>query len=57
MEGKLSALGLHTDALALLNAKDKQKMLNKTLTINFKDALLLFNVQIPWVQSSTLFFF
>jgi len=57
MEGKLSAFGLHTDALALLNAKDKQKMLNKTLTINFKDALLLFNVQIPWVQSSTLLFF
>ena len=24
---------------------------NKDLTINFKDALLLFNVQIPWVQS------
>jgi hypothetical protein len=42
MEVKLSAFGLHTDA------KDKQKMLNKDLTINFKDALLLFNVQIPF---------
>jgi hypothetical protein len=48
MEGKLSAFGLHTDALALLNAKDKHKMLNymnKDLTINFKDALLLLNVR------------
>jgi hypothetical protein len=28
MEGKLSALGLHTDALALLNAKDAEQNLD-----------------------------
>jgi hypothetical protein len=33
MEVKLSAFGLQTDALALLNAKDKQKMLNYYLSM------------------------
>jgi hypothetical protein len=37
MEGKLSAFGLHTDVFALLNAKDKHKMLNKDLTINLNN--------------------
>ncbi|KAJ6864011.1 hypothetical protein NC651_034740 [Populus alba x Populus x berolinensis] len=34
---QLLALIIRTDALALLNAKDKHNILNKDMTINLKD--------------------